>query len=57
MNITRNNFPKKKSFILNCLKKSDIVSFDFEMSGVLSNNCLRNNNTDTVIKSDKKGPI
>lgn len=49
MNITRFNFPKKRNFILNCLKKSDIIAFDFEMSGVVSNNSLRNSNTDTVL--------
>jgi hypothetical protein len=48
MNITRFNLKKNKTKILNHLKKSDFIAFDFEMTGILSNNTLRNSNADSI---------
>ena len=49
MNITRYNFSKNRSQIIASIRNSDIIAFDFEMSGVLSNNKLRNTNQDSVL--------
>jgi len=48
MNITKYNFQKNRAKILECLKNSHLISFDFEMTGINANNSLRNANTDTV---------
>ena len=48
MNITKYNFQANKQKIISCIKRSHLIAYDFEMTGIISNNALRNANTDTV---------
>ena len=56
MNITRFNFASNKSSIVKNLAKSDFLAIDFEMSGVLANNKLRNNSEDSVRDESLESP-
>lgn len=48
MNVTRLNFTQTLPFILDCIKKSHFIAFDFEMTGVVAADYLRNSNLDSV---------
>lgn len=48
MNITRYNFKDQYPFIEKCLKQSNYIAIDFEMTGVLASPKFRNSNMDDL---------
>lgn len=48
MNLTKKNFYQELPYIKKCLIKSHLIAIDFEMTGMLSMNNLRNSNQDTL---------
>lgn len=50
MNISRSNWNQLLPFMRDTLKKADLVSIDFEMSGVQASPLLRNSILDSVHK-------
>lgn len=48
MNVTRSNFKQALPTVYDSLKKSSFVALDFEFTGVVSHELLRNSNIDSV---------